>query len=109
MRPPLHAFCSAVYSWSWSHVYDWVRSMRNGLDEFGFLSIRVGVSPLTDGVPGRGRSGGCPGGLRATGYVAKYTSNELFSWKMTTRCLMGVFGPAGMAASVRQDSTRAAI
>src|SRR5215470_515440 len=73
--------------------------MRNGFDEFGFLSMRVGVSPLTDGVPGRGRNGGWPGGLSAIGYVAKYTSNEWFSWKMTTRCLIGVFGFAGSAGA----------
>ena len=59
--------------------------------------MSVGVSPLTDGVPGRAWKCGWLGGLAATGYVAKYPSNEWFSWKITTRCLIGVvgFGPAG--------------
>src|SRR5262245_36159656 len=99
IRPPLRALCSAPYWWSWSHVYDWLRSIRKGLDELGFLSISARVRPLTDGVPGRARNGGWPGGLRATGYVEKYPSNEWFSWKMTTRCSIGVFGLGGPAAS----------
>src|SRR5262249_1393736 len=75
--------------------------MRNGLGEFGLASMRAGVSPFTDGVPGRGRKAGWPGGLAATGYVAKYPSNEWFSWKITTRCAIGVrvAGGAGRARS----------
>ena len=72
--------------------------------------MSVGVSPLTDGVPGRARNGGWPGGLAATGYVAKYASNEWFSWKITTRCLIGVFAggaPKAVEAPSSMQSTNA--
>src|SRR6476661_7662567 len=37
IRPPLYAFCSAVYSWSWSQVTACIGDRRAGWAEFGLF------------------------------------------------------------------------
>src|SRR6478735_8791537 len=37
IRPPLYAFCSAVYSWSWSQVTACIGDSRAGWTELGLF------------------------------------------------------------------------
>src|SRR5580658_4782953 len=60
MSPPLKAFCSAVYWWSWSAVAACERSRRKGFTaavpfpalfrKFGLLTNKAPVRLMTDGV-----------------------------------------------------------
>src|SRR5262249_39434800 len=66
------------------------RPSRTGGEEFGLLVSSVGSKPFTDGVPGLALNCGSPGLFAALGYVPKEWSDDSFSGKITTACLIGV-------------------